>query len=48
MQVKTRLEVSQAAADAATGGETLRLNGNRTGGAGDTDSLAQKMESCCT
>lgn len=44
-RVKTRLEVSQAASDAA--GETLRINGGRMGGDADT-SLTQKMESCCT
>ncbi|CAB1118577.1 unnamed protein product [Ectocarpus sp. CCAP 1310/34] len=46
-RVKTRLEASQAATDAAGSGETLRLNGGRNGGV-DTESLTQRMESCCT
>lgn len=48
VQVKTRLEMSQAANEAATAGETLRLgNGNRNVADGEL-SFSQKMESCCT
>lgn len=46
-QVKARLEASQAANEAASAGETLRLKDPRNGGDSDL-SLSQKMESCCT